>query len=124
MSMSLIRWSSVALFAIVLAIGSYAPGAWANGACPAIGQSSSCSVLITIQPNGQLTFQVDALVPPYDGEEDVLVGVINRSGATVYGIQLSGNGIFDFDGDGAGVGTYAGPNTSFTVQDVNTGTVN
>ena len=92
--------------------------------CPAIGRSPGCSILITINPNGRLTFQVDSAVPPYDGVEDVLVGVLNKSGATVYGIQLSGNGIFGFDGDGANGGGYAGPNTSFSVVDAGTGTVN
>lgn len=92
--------------------------------CPAIGQSPGCSILITINPNGRLTFQVDASVPPYDGVEDVLVGVINKSGATVYGIQLTGGGIFGFDGDGANGGDYAGPGTSFSIVDANSGTVN
>jgi hypothetical protein len=62
---------------------------------------------------------------PFDGTEDVLVGVVNKSGATVFGIQLSGNGIFDFDGDGAGGGgSYKGPNTSFNIQNGNSGVVN
>ena len=30
--------------------------------CPAIGRSPGCSILITINPNGRLTFQVDASV--------------------------------------------------------------
>jgi N-acetylmuramoyl-L-alanine amidase len=93
--------------------------------CPPFGLSAGCSILITVNPNGSLTFQVDPSMPPYDGVEDVLVGVQNNSGATIYGIQLSGNGIFGFDGDGAGPGGgYAGPGTSFAVVDANSGTVN
>ena len=92
--------------------------------CPPIGLSPGCSILITINPSGRLTFQVDSSVPPYDGVEDVLVGVTNKSGATIYGIQLTGNDIFGFDGDGANNGSYAGPGTSFTIVDANNGTVN
>lgn len=87
----------------------------ANGNCPATGESSSCSILITINPDGSLTYQTDPQVPPYDGLEDVLVGVVNHSGATVYGISLTGQDIFGLDGDGAGAnGAYPGPGTSFT----------
>lgn len=97
---------------------------WAIGACPAVGQSPSCAALITINPNGSLKIQVDGSVPPYDGVEDSLVGVINNSGASVFGIKLTGQNIFGFDGDGAFGGNYAGPNTSFSIQDSGTGTVN
>lgn len=96
----------------------------AIGNCPAIGYSTSCAVLITINPDGSLGIQKDPSVAPYDGEDDTLVGVVNRSGATVYGISLNGNGVFGFDGDGANGNSYAGPGVSFTVQDANTGTVN
>jgi N-acetylmuramoyl-L-alanine amidase len=92
--------------------------------CPPIQGSASCAVLITINKNGGLTVAVDPSVPPYDGEEDTLVGVINKSGATVFGIFLQGAGIFGFDGDGANGGDYAGPGTSFSVVDANSGTVN
>lgn len=93
--------------------------------CPPIGLSPSCAVLIVINPNGSLKELTDPSVPPFDGVEDTLVGVLNNSGATVFGISLSGPDIFDFDGDGAGPGgTYAGPGTSFTVSDVNSGVVN
>ena len=97
---------------------------WANGQCPAIGYSPSCAALITINPNGSLKIQVDPSVPPYDGADDSLVGVINNSGASVFGIKLTGPNIFGFDYDGAFGGNYAGPGTSFTNQDANTGIVN
>ncbi len=116
----------IAMF-VSLSIGT----ASANGKCPAIGQSPSCSVLITINPTGSLTFQIDPSVPPFDGIEDVLVGVVNNSGATVFGISLTGSDIFGFDGDGAGtfIGSsgptgYEGPGTSFSKIDANSGTVN
>ena len=99
--------------------------AHANGSCPPYQQASSCGVLITINPNGSLSYQRDPSVPPYDGDEDVLVGVVNHSGATVYGISISGPDIFGFDGDGAGPGGgYEGPGTSFTIANPNQGVVN
>ncbi len=97
---------------------------WAIGQCPPVGQSPSCAALITINPNGSLKIQVDASVPPYDGVEDSLVGVINNSGASVFGIKLTGPDIFGLDGDGAFGGNYPGPGTSFSVQDASTGIVN
>ena len=99
--------------------------AHANGSCPPIQQSPSCGVLITINPNGSLSYERDPSVPPYDGDEDVLVGVVNNSGATVYGISISGPDIFGFDGDGAGPnGGYEGPGTTFTIANPNQGVVN
>jgi N-acetylmuramoyl-L-alanine amidase len=92
--------------------------------CPAIGFSAGCSILITINPSGRLTFQIDGDVPPYDGIEDILVGVLNNSGATVYGIELFGSGLFEFDGDGANAGSYAGSNIFFSRIDINSGIVN
>ena len=105
--------------------------AHAIGQCPAIGQSTSCSILITIKANGSLSFQTDPNVQPFDGIEDVLVGVSNQSGATVFGISLTGADIFGFDGDGVGafIGNlgptgYEGPGTSFSKINNNQGTVN
>ncbi len=99
---------------------------WAIGPCPAVGYATSCSALITINPNGSLKVQIDPSVTPYDGSDDTLVGVINHSGATVYGIQLTGSNIFGLDGDGAfGGGNYSGPNTNFIISaDGNSGVVN
>jgi len=98
--------------------------AWSIGNCPPVGQSPSCGVLITVTTTGALTFQFDPSVPPFDGVEDTLVGVQNDSGATIYGIFLSGSGIFGFDGDGAFGGSYGGPGMSFNIIDANSGTVN
>lgn len=93
--------------------------------CPSIGLSPSCAVLIVINPDGSLKELTDPSVPPFDGVEDTLVGVLNSSGATVFGISLTGPDIFGFDGDGAGPGgSYAGPGTSFTVTNANSGVVN
>ena len=111
------------MFSVTVAL--FSPSAYAIGSCPPVGLSPSCAVLITINPNGSLSFQTDSSVGPFDGVEDTLVGVVNKSGATVFGIFLSGNGIFGFDGDGAGAGGgYEGPGVSFTAKDTNSGTVN
>lgn len=109
--------------------------------CPAIGQDQSCGLLIVVNSNGSTSVFGDPSQPPFDGIEDTLVGVLNNSTQTVSIIPISSSSttpIFGFDGDGlcAGyyVGTpvgcpfgpsgYEGPNTSFSVTDANTGTVN
>ncbi|MDD5215401.1 MAG: N-acetylmuramoyl-L-alanine amidase [Methylococcales bacterium] len=108
-----------------IGIGFCSKAVLAIGNCPSIGQSPSCSVLITINPNGSLKFETDPNIGPYDGAEDTLVGVQNLSGATVFGISLTGNDIFGFDYDGAtSNGNYEGPGTSFSIIDANTGTIN
>lgn len=119
-----LTWRPALHVAAMLLCVSSCNNVWAIGNCPAIGQSSSCAVLITINPDGSIGVQTDPTVGPYDGDDDSLVGVVNRSGATVFGITLTGNGIFAFDGDGANGGDYAGPGVSFTVQNGNAGTVN
>lgn len=120
-------WSSPRIIKILCLLASgfvFHSNVWAIGQCPPIGQSPSCGALITINPNGSLKIQVDSSVPPYDGVEDSIVGVINNSGASVFGIKLSGSGIFGFDGDGAFGGSYSNSDISFNIQDANTGIVN
>jgi N-acetylmuramoyl-L-alanine amidase len=119
------RFFTRVIFRILFVTGTgFGSTAQAIGNCPPVGQSPSCAVLITINPNGSLKFQTDPNIDPYDGIEDTLVGVQNLSGATVFGISLTGNDIFGFDGDGAMNDNYAGPGTSFSLIDSNTGTVN
>jgi N-acetylmuramoyl-L-alanine amidase len=106
--------------------------------CVPVGASPSCAVLITINPTGALSIQVKS-TRPYDGADDALVGVVNKSGATVFGISVSGNSIFGFDGDGLCTFiTCAWPhptgyegrcsdgscNVTFTPATVNSGVVN
>ncbi|MGH9452243.1 MAG: hypothetical protein ACRD11_17180 [Terriglobia bacterium] len=78
------------------------------GECPAVGQDAGCAVLITINPGGALSYQVDdrqaqSFNPT---EDDTLVGVLNNSGVLTYNITISGNGIFNLDGNGACSGLY------------------
>jgi N-acetylmuramoyl-L-alanine amidase len=104
--------------------------------CPHVNLSADCAVLITINPNGALSTQIKS-TQPYDGADDMLVGVLNKSGATVFGISLSGNDIFGFDGDGLCTyitctwphptgyeGGYQGVNTTFSPTNANSGIVN
>lgn len=118
---------------LVFCLGIFALASPSAAQCPPVGESPTCAVVITINPNGRLTFQVDPSIGPYDGVEDTLVGVINKSGATVFGISLSGSDIFGFDGDGIctfiscgwpNPTGYEGPGTSFSVTDANNGIVN
>jgi PKD repeat protein len=109
--------------------------------CPAIGLDKSCGLLITINPDGTTSIAGDPTQPPFDGIEDTLVGVVNNSSLTVQIIPISSSStipIFAFDGDGIcsgfyngtpagcpfGPTGYEGPNTSFSISDGNTGTVN
>lgn len=77
--------------------------------CPAVGQDTGCAVLITINSGGSLTYQLDSSQAPSfnPAEADTLVGVLNNSGALTYSIDISGNGIFNLDGNGACSGLYA-----------------
>ncbi len=77
--------------------------------CPAVGNDTDgCELLITVTAasGGVATaFSVTAASPdqgPYDGSDDTLLGILNKSGSTLSSISLSGNtDIFGFDGDGA-----------------------
>jgi PEP-CTERM motif len=92
--------------------------------CPALGQNTSCALLITANAGGTFSFAIDPTQGPYDGSEDALVGVLNNSGQTINSIRLSSPTlpIFGFDNDGAGnlvaggpfgPTGYEGPGTSF-----------
>jgi hypothetical protein len=109
--------------------------------CPAVGQDSGCGYVVTVGANGLATVTHEAGVGPYDGSEDVLVGVVNDSDALVTSVELSGTSdTFGFDGDGictysfTGDGycgslpdsdpyDYEGPNNTFTAYTADAGTV-
>jgi hypothetical protein len=80
--------------------------------CPAVGQDTSCGILIVIDTDGSLRVFYDPSQGPYDGIEDTLVGVVNNSSKTVLSIPLYGGGdIFGFDGDGiCGIDPNSDPN--------------
>ena len=103
--------------------------------CPAVGQDTTCRIIITVTNSGatiNLTGQ-----GPYDGVEDTLIGVVNKSRLPVSSLGLKSSlTIFGFDGDGidtfgiAGNARdntgYGGPNAFFTniSADQTSGTVN
>jgi hypothetical protein len=76
--------------------------------CPAMGNDTSgCEFLITVTAasGGAATaFTVSTSSPdlgPYDGADDTLVGVLNKSGSVLKTLALSSTtDIFGFDGDG------------------------
>lgn len=91
--------------------------------CPAVGSDTSCGLLVDVTGAGISILQ-DPSQGPYDGIEDTLVGVINRSGKTLERLSLvSDTDIFGFDGDGLcfygvpgcpfGPTGYEGPRTIF-----------
>ena len=108
---------------LALLISGCASSAFANGQCPAIGQSQGCGILIVVTNTG-INVLEDPDVGPFDGSEDSLVGVQNDSSTTVSQVTLSGGAvnIFGFEGDGLCAftacewlhpTTYEGPTTSF-----------
>jgi hypothetical protein len=86
--------------------------------CPAVGiDATGCQLLIVVSTvNGAGTataFNVYTSTTdnaPFDDCDDVLVGVLNSSGAALKSISLTagaGSQAFAFDGDGACAGTYS-----------------
>ncbi len=95
--------------------------------CPAVGQDTSCAILLVIDADGSLRVRTDSSQGPFDGIEDTLIGVQNNSNTTVFSIPLSSTiDLFGFDGDGLcsasphpsgcpfGPTGYEGPGVSFT----------
>jgi hypothetical protein len=75
--------------------------------CPAVGyDTTGCEFLITVTAasGGAATaFTVATSSPdlgPYDGNDDTLVGVLNKSGSVLNSALSSTTDIFAFDGDG------------------------
>ncbi len=74
--------------------------------CPSAGVNTGCEFLITIGSNSQAPIAADPNAPnngPYDGSDDVLVGIQNNSTSTVFSVPLTGSGstpLFQFENDG------------------------
>lgn len=90
--------------------------------CPAVGQDTGCAVLISVNAGGGLSYQTDFSQPSSFNptEDDTLVGALNDSGATTFNITISGNGIFNLDGNGACSGLYTPGPTCDPTQAVTT----
>jgi hypothetical protein len=109
--------------------------------CPHVGLSTGCSVLLVVNPDGSVTVLRDDTQKPYEGDDDITVGVLNNSSGAIGDVKITQNGgsvpIFGFEGDGIcdqsawgsgqppagaaqpagcpfGPTGYEGPNTSFS----------
>jgi hypothetical protein len=99
-----------ASLSIIMPIGAFflAQSASASGPttppfteCPAVGDDTSCGILIVINDNGAQIL-TDPSQGPYDGVEDTLIGVLNNTtSTTITNIPVSGTSdVFGFDLDG------------------------
>ena len=104
-----------AIASLTLAITAWPAGAQAASQpsppfteCPAIGQSPSCEVLLVVNPNNTVSVDVNPSVGPFDGDDDTLVGILNKSYQKVHAVTVSGPGsdLSGFDGDGICSGDY------------------
>jgi hypothetical protein len=120
---------------VLMGIGLLVTPGQAIAQCPAVGQDTACGIIITVTDSGATITATGQ--GPYDGIEDTLIGVVNKSRLPVSALGLkSGRTIFGFDGDGidtfgiAGNARdstgYGGPNAFFTdiSADQTSGTVN
>ncbi len=95
---------------LVVALGYVFMGTAFAGVCPSTvglgpfggggtGNATDCNFTITFNANGSIgtTFGPQTT---YDSIDDALIGVVNNSGHTISSIDLSGRGVFTFDGDG------------------------
>jgi hypothetical protein len=112
--------------------------------CPAVGDNTSCRILIVVTNSGTQAFVDNAQAATYDGDDDTLIGVLNqRTGqsATLNSLDLSSPTlpIFGFDNDGICTQNpgpdctgfpdpngYGGPGVTFSniSPDFHSGTVN
>lgn len=116
--------------------------------CPAVGQDTSCGLLIVFNAGGSASIYADSSQGAFNPNgDDTLIGALNSSGSTVASTTITGTDVvnalpaFLFDGGGlCGFGIspqpcspaspfdwsgYAGPDTSFMniSADLTTGTV-
>ena len=92
-------------------------------ACPAVGVSPSCRILVVVNPDRTLSVYQDPSVGTYDNDDDTLVGILNASATPVESVillspgsrlgQLDGDGLCTFSVPGCPFGPtgYEGPNT-------------
>jgi hypothetical protein len=121
----------------------------ASGVCPNIlgdsgpqgptsGSAADCNLFINFNANGSISTTGPG--GNYESNEDALIGVRNNTSHTIFSFNITGSGIFGFDGDGIDTyidnvltlpnamdtsnGGYGGPDGYFTNIVGNTGTVN
>ncbi len=130
--MRTIRLVRAAMLVLGVLVFSVAP---ANAQCPAFGADTTCGIVITVTNTGATVTATGQ--GPFDGIEDTLVGVVNKSRIPVKSLVLHSTlNIFAFDGDGIDTfgapgnaqdqTGYGGPNSFFTniSADGTSGTVN
>ncbi len=79
--------------------------------CPAVGHTTGCNVLVTVNADGSTTVAVDTTQHAIDSSDEILVGVVNNDTAPLTRLQLSataGRAIFGFDSDGICTHTFTG----------------
>lgn len=64
-----------------------------------VGTATACNMVITFNSNGSISTSFGPQ-QNYDNLDDALIGIVNNSGHALTSINLSGNNIFGFDGDG------------------------
>ena len=122
--------------AVAMAVSGAPKDANAALICPTTANTNSdCGFILTIAANGTLTGAPVTGASPFDGSDDVLVGVVNDMTTPYLGSFTlvghgNGGGLFAFEGDGIcnfisgtpigsycaslPAGSYAGPLNTFT----------
>ena len=67
--------------------------------CPPVDKDAGCQFLITVTDAGS-SIAEDATQPPYDGEDDALIGVQNSSSRPIGALPLEAPGLFGMEQDG------------------------
>jgi hypothetical protein len=67
--------------------------------CPPVAKDTGCQFLITVTDAGS-SIAEDATQPPYEGEDDALIGVQNSSSRPIGALPLEASGLFSFEQDG------------------------
>jgi hypothetical protein len=107
------------LFSCATLFADYVPNIADFNRCPQIGESVACGVLFVVNPRAGSDYVVNAyavaditgtpVVLPYDGSDDTVYGVLNKSGDTILSLSLGffgptvgagGQPLFALDGDG------------------------
>lgn len=93
--------------------------------CPAVNDSPSCQVLLTVASDGSIIKAVDSSVGPIDREwnDGSMIGIKNTSSSVVHSILLTGWDVNDFDSGGgmcyfidctwSAPNAFEGPNTQY-----------
>ena len=103
------------MLAAIVGLGAYllvGGAALAATVCPAVGDDTDCSIIITVANSGATV--TDTGQGPYDGDDDTIVGVVNNTNKPISSIGLTSNnvsngGIFGFDDDGISSSSYGLP---------------